>query len=443
MSETPDDIAVLIPPHNANAERSVIGAILIGIANPAAAELSPDDFYLHDHRLIFDAMAELHALRRPVDIVTLADFMDSRGQLEEIGGMPAFGVFADSPATIKSFATHAGIIRNHARARQLRALAPALMGATGDDWEDTANDVVGMLLSQSRTTGKWDCDLRSALRAGVDAIEAAHERGGLVGVNTGFARLNELFGGFQRSDLIVIGARPAMGKTAFLLNLAMNADAPVGIVSAEMPREQLALRLIARTGRVNATRLRNADLHNDDWQKVATASSQLMGKQAWILDKPAPSLAEVANFARRLTTQHNIRALYLDYLQRVRPRDRSLPKHEQIGELAMGLKELARELDIPVIALAQVNREVEKRMNRRPSMGDLKHSGEIEQEADCVMLIYRDEVYNEGSTDKGIAEIIIDKNRHGEIGTVKLGWRGEYMTFSDFAPSVYGTEGAF
>lgn len=440
MNEMPDDLGVMIPPNNVNAERSVIGAILVGTADPGSAQLSPKDFYLHDHRLIFEAMRDLHSRRQPVDVVTVAEAMEAAGHLDDIGGMPAFGVFHDWAATIKSFPSHADIVRGHAKARELRAIASRLMSANGDDWEDVAGDVVSTLLATSRTTGRWDCDLKSALRAGIDVIESAHDSDGLVGVDTGFTRLNELFGGFQRSDFIVIGARPAMGKTAFLLNLAMNANAPVAIVSAEMPREQLALRLIARQGRINATRLRNADLHADDWHKITAASGVLMQREAWILDKPAPSLAEVANFARRMKTQHGIRALYLDYLQRMRPRDRGLPKHEQVGEIAMGLKELARELDIPVITLAQVNRDVEKRTNRRPSMGDLKHSGEIEQEADCVMLIYRDEVYHDDTPDRGLAEIIIDKNRHGEIGTVKLGWRGEYMQFSNFAPSVYGED---
>ena len=440
MSDTPSDIAAIIPPNNVNAERSVIGAILVGIADTGAADLSPDDFYLHDHRLIFDAIRDLDSRRKPVDVVTVAELMEARGTLEEIGGMPGLGVFHDCAASLKSFPAHAEIVRGHAKARELRALASRLMSANGDDWEDVASDVVSLLLTQSRTTGKWDCDLKAALRAAVNVIETAHDADGLVGVDTGFTRLNELFGGFQRSDFIVIGARPAMGKTALLLNLAMNANDPVGIVSAEMSREQLALRLISRQGRINATKLRNADLHSDEWSKVTAASAALAGRQVWILDKPAPSLAEVANFARRMKTQHGIRALYLDYLQRMRPRDRGLPKHEQVGEIAMGLKELAREIDIPVITLAQVNRDVEKRTNRRPSMGDLKHSGEIEQEADCVMLIYRDEVYHDDTPDRGLAEIIIDKNRHGEIGTVKLGWRGEYMQFSNFAPSVYGED---
>lgn len=440
MNDMPDEIAAMIPPNNVNAERSVLGAIFVGIADTGSAQLSPEDFYLHDHRMIFEAMRDLHARRQPVDVVTVAEALESAGHLDDIGGMQALGVFHDCAATIKSFSAHADIVRGHAKARELRAIASRLMSASGDDWEDVAGDVVSTLLATSRTTGRWDCDLKSALRAGIDVIEAAHDSDGLVGVDTGFTRLNELFGGFQRSDFIVIGARPAMGKTAFLLNLAMNANVPVAIVSAEMPRDQLALRLISRQGRINATRLRNADLHADDWQKITAASGVLMQRDAWILDKPAPSLAEVANFARRMKTQHGVRALYLDYLQRMRPRDRSIPKHEQIGELAMGLKELARELDMPVIALAQVNRDVEKRVNRRPSMGDLKHSGEIEQEADCVMLIYRDEVYNDSTPDRGLAEIIIDKNRHGEIGTVKLGWQGEHMNFSNFAPTVYGEE---
>jgi len=423
-----------MPPHCARAERAVLGALLAGASLVRDVDLKEDDFYLAAHRLIYRAMQSLVMQGKPVDIVTVLDAMTSAGTLADVGVNTLNGLAEAGPA--KNIEAHATLVRNHAQARGLHALAHTLQTATADTWRDVASDAVASMLAQSRETGRWDCDLQDALLAGINVVEHAYAHDDeLVGIDTGYQRLNEVFGGWHNSDLVVIGARPAMGKTALLLQLALNAKVPVGIVSAEMPRDQLALRLVANVGRVDATRLRNAkNLMDDDWPRITSAVGRLQNCRFRILDQPAPTLAEISNFARRVTTQHGGQALFLDYIQRIKPRDRSIPKHEQVGEIVLGLKELARELDIPVIALAQVNREVEKRVNKRPQMGDLKHSGEIEQEADTVILLYRDEVYNEDSSEKGAVELIIDKNRHGPIGTTKLAWRGEFMQFTELAP---------
>lgn len=432
-----NDESLRIPPHSAAAERAVLGSLLTGAALVHDVGLEEDDFFLMAHRLIYRAMQSLVMQGKPVDIVLVLDAMASAGILADVGVDTLNGLAEAGP--VKNVEAHATLVRNHAQARGLHALAHTLWTATADTWRDVASDAIASMLGRSHETGRWDCDLREALHAGLEIVERAIEAdGSLVGIDTGFKWLNEILGGWHDSDLTVIGARPAMGKTALLLQLALNAQVPLGIVSAEMPRGQLALRMVANQGHVNATSLRNASrLSGDDWQRITNASASLVGRPVWILDKPAPSLAEVVHFARRVVTQHQCRILFVDYMQRIKARDQSLPKHEQIGEIAMGLKELARELDIPVVVLAQVNREVEKRTNKRPAMGDLKDSGAIEQEADAVLLLYRDEIYNDGSPDKGIAEICIDKNRHGPTGTVRVAWIGEYMQFGELAPSTY------
>ena len=425
------------PPHSTAAERAVLGALVTGTLLLRDTGLEEDDFFLPAHKLIYRAKQSLVEQSEPVDIVTVLDAMESAGTLADVG-VDTLSSLADAgPA--KNVGAHAAIVRDHAQARGLHALAQKLLTSTANTWRDMASNAVSTLLAQSHETGRWDCNLNEALATGLYIVERAVEAGGtLVGIDTGFKWLNEVLGGWHDSDLTVIGARPAMGKTALLLQLALNANVPLGIVSAEMPRGQLALRMIANQGRVNATSLRNASrLGDDDRLRITDATASLTGRPVWILDKPAPSLAEVVHFARRLVTQHQCRILFLDYLQRIKARNLSLPRHEQIGEIAMGLKELARELDIPVVVLAQVNREVERRNDKRPMMGDLSNSSEIEKEADAVLLLYRDEVYNADSPDTGIAEIIIDKNRHGPTGTVRVAWVGKFMRFGDLAPTTY------
>ena len=420
------------PPHNVQAEQALLHAVLSG-GNLDAVYLDPSEFYRREHQLIFEAMQALAAKRREVDIVTVGEYMAVNGTLEEIGGMPAFGEISDATPGARNIPAYAAIIRKHAKARELIQLGNRLQEAQADDWEEVADEVSVALLAKSQTETRWDCDMTAALREGVDAIERAYQSDGLVGVNTGFKRLNELFGGFHKNHLIVIGARPSMGKTALMLNHAIAADQPIGIVSAEMSRAELALRLISNRASVNSTKLANADLEESDWPKITAAAEWLRNRNVAIFDKPSPKIREVMQFARRAKRERNIGALYVDYIQELKASDPKAPMNLQVGEIAASLKQLARELQIPVIALAQVNREVEKRADKRPGMADLKHSGEIEQEADLVYFLYRDEVYNADTADQGVAEILIDKNRHGPTGFVKLVWQGEYMRFRDFA----------
>lgn len=427
------DIETLrLPPHNTQAEQALIHAVLSG-GNMDAVYLDSTEFYRREHQLIFEAMQTLADKRRPVDIVTVSEHMEVNGTLEEIGGMPAFGEISDAVPGAQNIPAYAAIVRKHAKARELIQLGARLQEAQADDWQEIADEVSAALLAKSRAVTRWDCDISTALREGVDVIERAYQRDGLVGVDTGFKRINALFGGFQPKRLYVLGARPSMGKTALMLNHALAPNCPIGIVSAEMSRAELALRLIANRASINSTDLGNAKLDDGDWPKITAATDWLNNRKMALFDKPSPKLREVMQFGRRARREKGIGVLFVDYLQQLEAGNRKAPMNEQIGEVAKGLKQLARELEIPVVALAQLNRELEKRNDKRPIMADLKHSGDIEQEADVIGFLYRDEVYNPDTEDRGVAEILIEKNRHGPTGFVRLVWQGEYMRFRDLA----------
>ena len=285
-------------------------------------------------------------------------------------------------------------------------------------------------------------DSEISVAEGIKAVNreliAAVERGGpQYGVPSGLAKLDKILLGFHPGDLVVIGARPSQGKTALLLNMADAANVPCGIVSAEQAAMQILQRMVAIRSGVSAERIRAGELHDQDWPHLTEAAASLHATNTWIFDRGAPSITDVQRTARRWANGHGIKALYVDYIQRIRGGDPRAPRHERVGEVAQGLKDIARELGIPVIALAQVSREVEKRNDKRPLMGDLSDSSEIEKEADQIVMLYRDEVYNHESSDRGTAELRIEKNRHGRIGFVRCAWLAESMRFRDLDGSYY------
>jgi replicative DNA helicase len=319
--------------------------------------------------------------------------------------------------------------------RKARLIGAQLIeGAAG---EGTIDAAIRDLMTLALPAQKFDYNLNAAIKLAIDEIDEACE-GKAPGLTTGLADLDKMLGGLHGGDLVIVGARPAMGKTALMLNMAASAlmaGFPVGVFSGEQGVSQITQRLIAIQGRIPVMRMRNGSLIGEDWSKLSAAVASLKDRGMYIFDKPAPTLSDIVRRARSWHYNHGIKAIYLDYLQRVKITTKA-PRHEAIGEIAAGLKELARELNIPVIALAQVNREVEKRVNKRPFMGDLKDSGTIEQEADQIFMLYRDEVYNEETKDKGLAEINIEKNRHGSTGRVDLAWRGEYLRFENLMRAV-------
>jgi replicative DNA helicase len=272
------------------------------------------------------------------------------------------------------------------------------------------------------------------MKRAIEIIEEADsKKGGVFGVPSGLTDLDKVLGGFHNSDLYVVGARPAIGKTAMLLNFANAAGVAGGVISAEQPAEQIGLRLIAIDGKVCAHKMRNGDLEEHDFARIALTARNLNQKEIHLYDKSGPTIMEVIRQARKWKMQYDIRILYVDYIQRLKWTDLKIARHEQVGNVVMCLKELARDLNIPIVALAQVNRDVEKRTDKRPNMGDLANSSEIEKEADCIMLLYRDEVYNDQTMDKGVIEIDVAKNRHGPTGWKKFIWQERFMRVENYA----------
>lgn len=317
------------------------------------------------------------------------------------------------------------------RIRESRAILQTAIDNLGRD--DSAIDTaIRELMALSRPTSGKSIDLKDALGQAVEEIEKVMAaKGGLMGVRSGWRGLDSMTGGFRGGDFYVVGGRPAMGKTAWMLNAIESAQVPLGVISAEMPAMQLAMRLMAVRGQISSQRVRCGELNDAEWGMLAATISDLSTRGIKINESAAPKISDVVRQAREWKHRDGIKALFVDYLQRLKGSKEK--RHEEVAEIAMTLKELARELDIPVIALAQVSREVDKKPNPRPGMGDLKDSGTIEQEADMIVLLYRDEVYHPESQDAGTAEFLVDKNRHGPTGMIRTYWIADQMRFVDFA----------
>lgn len=393
-------------------------------------DLTGDDFIYPEARGIFQSVSELESMNIPVDAITVAQHMEKSGMgtvwIKRFSEL----MMLSSPRNFKEYAKY---LKEQAQVRAVQVIAKQLSDDAVNGVE-AADEAIRALMGLSQTKRNFDHTLQSAMIEATNDLERRMEGGELLGVKTGVSAMDNFIGGFHNSDLVIVGARPAMGKTAFMLNLALNANSPVGVISAEQGMMQMGGRVIAIDGRVDTGNMRSGKLTDDDFSKMTATYSKLRNRVIQFYDKPAPTLQDIVRQARKWKHNLHIKALYIDYVQRIKV-DGKAPRHEQIGDVAMGLKELARELDIPVIALAQVNRSVEARTNRRPQMGDLKDSGVIEQEADVIAMLYRDDVYDDQSQHKGIAEIDIKKNRHGGIGIIRTVWRAEYLRFEDLAAS--------
>ncbi len=415
------------------AERLAIGAVLLQPEQFALMDLAPADFSLPVCRQAWEAIAEMVVAGETPDPVILAQRLATPGGMTSGQWMAHLGDMARECVTPERAPTYARTVRTHARTQQLARIARELLEAA-QRGEDAADSAIEQIMALDRQTTRHGCSLKAALSEAVDEIDDAfHAQGSLRGLTTGLTRLDEITGGLHNGDLIVVAARPAMGKTALMLNMALAAGVPVGIISSEQPRHQVAMRLIAIEGKVIAARMRNGNLDDDDWPRITGAVSRLPADQMHINDHAGITISELARQARAWRHQHGIRALYVDYIQRIRAEDTSPPRHEQVAQVVMALKQLARDLDIPVVALAQVNRGVESRPNKRPTMGDIKDSGTVEQESDVILTLYRDEVYHEDTPDTGVAEIAVAKNRHGPVCTIRAGWVGWCMRFEDGA----------
>ncbi len=443
--------ALKVPPHSLEAEQSVLGGLMLSNAafDDVSELVTEVDFYRRDHRLIFRAMIQLVAEDKPFDVVTLGEVLDNSDLLEEASGMAYLAELAKNTPSVANIKAYADIVRERSVLRQMIQVSNEIAdsafspeGRSSSDILDEAERKVFAIAEQGTKQG-GPVGIKDILKNTVDKIDELFTSGdAITGVTTGFKDLDEITSGMQTSDLIIVAARPSMGKTTFAMNLVENAairtGKPVLVFSMEMPSESLVMRMIASLGRIDQTRVRNGKLEEDDWPRFNSAISMLAEQKLFIDDGASLSPSEVRARARRIARdQGEIGMIMVDYLQLMQ-----VPGAEsrvaEISEISRSLKALAKELECPVVALSQLNRGLEQRPNKRPINSDLRESGAIEQDADVIMFIYRDEVYNEESEDKGIAEIIIGKQRNGPIGTTRLAFVGKYSRFEDLAHDVYG-----
>lgn len=410
------------------AEQSVLGGLLIAPEALHGIEdlLTGDMFVRGDHRTIFYALGDMVAAGKPVDVVTLGEFLESEGH-----DLMAYLIdLRSGTASAANIRAYAQLVRDDWTLRQVQMVGHRIAKASGDA-PAALDEAIAELMRLQHTSQKHEYSLRDGMSMAYAGMKRAMELGGRIpGTTTGLARLDAILGGWHDSDLVVVGARAAMGKTALLMGFAHAANVPVGIISAEQPVDQVAARLMSLDSGVAATRMRSGAVDEQDLAKLKASVQRMIERKAWLYDRSAPSIGEVSRVARKWKHQHGIKLLLVDYIQRIES-DRGDKRHERVGDVVRQLKNLARDLQIPVVALAQVSRQVEQRSDKRPHMGDLSDSSEIEKEADQILMLYRDEVYNPDSADKGTAEILIEKNRHGPVGFVRCSWRPETMRFGD------------
>ena len=442
-----------VPPHSLQAEQSLLGGLLLdNRAWDEVADLVSDaDFYRRDHREIFKAIGQLIERGDPCDVITLSELLDGQGQLKDIGGLAYLGALAKDTPSAANIRAYANIVRENSVLRQLAEVGTEIANSAyfpeGRDTAallDHAEQRVFRIADQGNTRGSGFHNIKDLLTKAVDRIDTLfHQDNPLTGVSTGFTDIDDMTAGLQRSDLVIIAGRPSMGKTTFAMNIAEHAaikdQVPVAVFSMEMPGEQLAMRLMSSLGRIDQTKVRTGKLDDDDWPRLTSAVSILSKAPLFIDDTPALSPTELRARARRLKREHELGLIVIDYLQLMQVPGHKENRTGEISEISRSLKALAKELNVPVIALSQLNRSLEQRPNKRPVMSDLRESGAIEQDADVIMFIYRDEVYNEDSAQKGLAEIIIGKQRNGPIGSRLLTFRGQFTRFENYAAeSRYG-----
>lgn len=427
-----------VPPHSMDAEQAVLGGLMLSPerVDTVLERISESDFYSSQHRAIFRSIVELTGRGQPCDAVTLGEWFEENGLTDIVGGMAYTNKLVNNTPSAANIMTYAAIVRDRSVLRQVIDEATDLAGhgyeTEGRSAQEILDSAIQRLMAMQRVEARHEFTLRQAMTAAYKDVQAAKDRGGTIpGISTGLYKLDDVLGGWHDSDLTFIGARPAMGKTALLLNLALKANVPCGIVSAEQPAKQVGARVMSIESKVNASSLRNGKVGADDTASLANAVARLVDRTCMIYDRSAPTIADVTRISRKWKQQNGIKILFVDYVQRIEGTDRREKKHERVGEVVRGLKDIARDLDIPVVSLAQVGRHVDKQTDKRPGMADMSDCSEIEKEADQILTLYRDEVYHEDSEDKGIAEISVEKNRHGPTGYVKCSWIAESMRFEN------------
>jgi len=443
-----------VPPQSVEAEQAVLGGLMLApdAYDRIADQLVDSDFYRRDHQLIFRAIRELAEKSRPYDAVTLGEWFESQGLGEQVAGGAYLVELASTTPSAANIAAYAEIVRDKAVLRQLIEVGTGIVNDGFQPDGRDSNEILALAeqqvfaIAEAGARGRTDfVPVTKALIEAFDVLQTRHASGGAItGLPTGYTEFDEMTAGLQPTDLIILAARPAMGKTTLALNMAeysaIKTKKAVAVFSMEMSSSQLALRLISSNGRVNATRLRTGQLEDEDWSRVTSAIRMLRESKIFIDDTPALSPEVLRAKARRLKREHDLGLIVIDYLQLMAVPGNSENRATEISEISRSLKALAKELNVPVIALSQLNRSLETRTDKRPVMADLRESGAIEQDADVIVFIYRDEYYNkDNSPDKGLAEIIIGKQRNGPTGSIKLKFFGEYTRFDNLAHDSVGS----
>ena len=443
-----------VPPHSIEAEQSVLGGLMVANDrwDTIADVVSEDDFYRAAHRQIFARMAHLTAVNEPIDVVTLAETLNNHGELEQIGGFPYLVELAKNTPSTTNIRSYAKAVRERARLRAIIHLANQMADSAhntgGRESKELLDDAERQLIqiTEQRLTQSGPEAINPLLTKTVERIDTLYNTDGqLTGLSTGFTDLDQKTSGLQTADLVVVAARPSMGKTAFVMNLvehAITGDKPVIVFSMEMPAEALIMRMISSIGGIDQSKVRTGKLNKEDWPKLNTAIGRLKDSPLFIDDSPALTPIEVRSRTRRIVREHGQPAMIVvDYLQLMQAANAKENRTNEISEISRSLKAIAKEFDCPLIAISQLNRSLEQRPNKRPINSDLRESGAIEQDADLIICLYRDEVYNEETQDKGIAEIIIRKQRNGPIGTVRLAFRGELTRFDNLSTQYQNSDG--
>ncbi|ALE23408.1 TPA: replicative DNA helicase [Proteus mirabilis] len=446
-----------LPPHSLEAEQSVLGGLMIDNErwDNVSERVTADDFYSRPHRTIFAQMQRLLELGKPIDLITLSEALEQNAELESVGGFAYLAELSKNTPSAANINAYADIVRERAVVRDMIKVANEIadagfdpQGRTSEDLLDFAESRVFQIAETRANKDEGPKAIDAILEETVEKIEQLYQKphDGVTGVSSGYQDLDKKTAGLQKSDLIIVAARPSMGKTTFAMNLCENAamteEKPVLIFSLEMPGNQIMMRMLASLSRVDQTRIRTGQLDDEDWARISSTMGILLEKRnMYIDDSSGLTPTEVRSRARRIYREHGgLSLIMIDYLQLMRVPSLSENRTLEIAEISRSLKALAKELQVPVVALSQLNRSLEQRADKRPVNSDLRESGSIEQDADLIMFIYRDEVYHENSDLKGVAEIIIGKQRNGPIGTVRLTFNGQWSRFDNYAGPAYDDE---
>lgn len=446
-----------LPPHSIEAEQSVLGGLMLDNDrwDTVSERVTHADFYSHPHRTIFAQMQTLLEQGKPIDLITLSESLEQEGKLDDVGGFAYLAELSKNTPSAANINAYADIVRERAVVRDMIKVANDIadagydpQGRSSEDLLDFAEMKVFQIAESRANKDEGPKDIEAILAETIEKIEKLYQQphDGVTGVSTGYQDLDKKTAGLQGSDLIIVAARPSMGKTTFAMNLCENAamteEKPVLIFSLEMPGSQIMMRMLASLSRVDQTRIRTGQLDDEDWARISSTMGILSEKRnMYIDDSSGLTPTEVRSRARRIYREHGgLSLIMIDYLQLMRVPALSDNRTLEIAEISRSLKALAKELNVPVVALSQLNRSLEQRADKRPVNSDLRESGSIEQDADLIMFIYRDEVYHDNSDLKGVAEIIIGKQRNGPIGTVRLTFNGQWSRFDNYAGPAYDDE---